>query len=672
MSQPAVSMDKTWWDAATTDWTQGEPAKVISLFKQSYPNMSDLRRVAGAVGISCADSAPSASAGWLAVFEAAARAENHGPLELAAYLLFDDTPARVAVRDMLIRLLGERLSHAHALGAIRYGRAAVPSATVLAEEPLEAITSRTAGFWDPDAYARALEDHRRRTALLRRGRDEAGTGVLIGPDLLLTAAHVLRYDGWPPPTPLEMHAVFDYASHGRSPAEEGVRVKVAELVFGVPPTDAERRNEVTSGRSAPQTHLDFAVVRLQRPIGREPDQDPRGYYQLDRTPYAFTGRTLRLVHHPVGGVAKISEVIGNVTPTDDRSRMDYQTNSLAGSSGGPIVDADGYLVGIHHAGPKHSGRGVPFSTISEVLLASPYASLFTTPAERPATARSSSPFLATVLADDPFVDREPLRDALRRMAKANGKRSLAISGATELGKSHSFVFLTHVADQSRKCEELAAVANGGLKPIVVDLRAFEGLPVDEQLPEVGKYLLESADLWTETDEAAQRPRHAVSIANRLRSKISKSDEQWWICFDSIDHPESLTQSRLHELINAVAGLTRDLRLQVRVVLGGQRVREFLAEPTNNLPWVPHEVEVTPISRTHAADWVRKRVQEEGHALPPGDLEAELAAFIRRELNLSYEEVEAFEHVGWPPRDVADVLPAFLAKVSTTNTSEDSD
>jgi hypothetical protein len=197
---------------------------------------------------------------------------------------------------------------------------------------------------------------------------------------------------------------------------------------------------------------------------------------------------------------------------------------------------------------------------------------------------------------------------------------------------------------------------------VVDLRAFEALPLDRQLPEVGKYLLEQADLWTDADEAAQTARQAVSIANRLRSKIRKSNQQWWICFDSLDRPEWLIQSRLHELINAVAALTRDLQLQIRVVLGGQRVREFLAEPATNLPWVRHEIEVTPISREHMANWVRLRAQEEKRVLPPPDLEVKLSNFVKDRLGLSADEVAAFERDGWPPRDVAGVLPAFLATI----------
>jgi hypothetical protein len=571
-----VASDVSWWEDPAADWGQGEPARAVELFARLYPDEADARRVVDAIGLPWSGAAGSASTRWRSVFEAAAAASDRNPVDLAAYLLFDREKDQVQVRDPLVRLLGDRLPYAHSLGAVRYGRDAVPPAPPLGGEPLEAMTSRAAGFSDADAYFRALEDHRRRTAKLNRGNEALGTGVLIGPDLLLTAAHVLRYDGWPPSEPLGMQAVFDFAgSQRRSVAETGVSVGVTKLEFGVPPLPAERAGDVAVGAGAPMTNLDFAVVRLQRRIGDEPAGAGRGFYPLNTNDYAFSGRPMRIVHHPAGALATISDLVGDVSATVDRTRMDYLTNTLPGSSGCPIVDADGALVGIHHAGPKSGGRGVPFRTISTVLDAE-CPDLFTDPAALPAAQPGHSdpvtPFVATVVAADPFVDQDPLRQALRTMSKRNGRRHLAISGATELGKSHALVFLTHVAAESVSCQELLDEAAGGLRVIVVDLRDFSALPLDDQFLEVGRYLLEEADLWTDADDTVQRARHAVSIANSLRSRIRRSDQQWWICFDSIDHPEALVQSRLHELINAVAGLTRDLQLQVRVVLGGQRAR----------------------------------------------------------------------------------------------------
>jgi hypothetical protein len=57
-----------------------------------------------------------------------------------------------------------------------------------------------------------------------------------------------------------------------------------------------------------------------------------------------------------------------------------------------------------------------------------------------------------------------------------------------------------------------------------------------------------------------------------------------------------------------------------------------------------------------------RAQEEGRVQPPADLEVRLTNFVKDRLELSPGELRAFEQDGWPPRDVAGVLPAFLATI----------
>ena len=80
---------------------------------------------------------------------------------------------------------------------------------------LQALTEPAAGLTDAASFVEAVRGAADRVAMLRRAGQPVGTAALVGPDLLLTAAHVLDA-GTLPPSVANLVAVFDY---DRAPTE---------------------------------------------------------------------------------------------------------------------------------------------------------------------------------------------------------------------------------------------------------------------------------------------------------------------------------------------------------------------------------------------------------------------------------------------------------------------
>lgn len=224
----------------------------------------------------------------------------------------------------------------------------------------EAITAPASG------YAEGIEavhrDARRRIAMIEINGIPVGTGVLVGPDILLTAAHVVESvktpDHWDCVT-----ARFDYVTQPDvSSHETGVRVGVASLVDYSPPSEAW---EVSGD------HLDYALLRLSERVpehvsGRI-DAPPRGHYTLDRHVYDFsrTG-TLFISQHPLGMSQKVSHFSSaSLRLNTAGTRIRYRgANTEKGSSGSPVITTRGRLVAIHHYSTGAENQGVPTSAIA--------------------------------------------------------------------------------------------------------------------------------------------------------------------------------------------------------------------------------------------------------------------------------------------------------------------
>lgn len=213
----------------------------------------------------------------------------------------------------------------------------------------------------------------RRGAVVRRGRRAIGSGFLVGPDLLLTAEHVVRSGTGPLRHDVEdLDVVFDFYDQGRIEAETGEEVGVRKIPRWSPVHDEELAGVLLSKWDVPATHLDYALLRLDRRAGEEPTEDTgvRGWYRLDekRIDVARAG-LVTLYHFPLGKwiVPSFIRTGVRLNPAGTETRMRYETNSLPGSSGGFLIDESGLLIGLHNYGTPSENQAIPIWRIAEDL-----------------------------------------------------------------------------------------------------------------------------------------------------------------------------------------------------------------------------------------------------------------------------------------------------------------
>ncbi|MFD0250939.1 trypsin-like peptidase domain-containing protein, partial [Streptomyces sp. NPDC127113] len=240
---------------------------------------------------------------------------------------------------------------------------------------LQAITAATAGLIEASALIRIIDDATRRVAMIEVDGQAAGTGVLVGQDLLLTAAHVVRGTRRASARGV-MTAKFDFVAGAETaPFETGVRAPVLEIVASSPPSDEEEEGSAVTWE-VPASRLDYAMLRLESapPDSAVGTARPRGHYVLQEEHYDFGAPGIVfLVQHPLRMPQTISYTTGPLQINGARTRIRYRNvNTAAGSSGSPLIDAQGRLLGIHHYAARGVNQGVPASAIARaVRLAAP-------------------------------------------------------------------------------------------------------------------------------------------------------------------------------------------------------------------------------------------------------------------------------------------------------------
>jgi V8-like Glu-specific endopeptidase len=154
---------------------------------------------------------------------------------------------------------------------------------------------------------------------------QRGTAFRIGPDLLLTNWHVLFLRG-NPPTAITAEFGYEDDGHGGGLASTAVPCDVASVLA----------NQAD----------DWGVVRVSQPL---PDTIP--VLKLSEAAAPALQTAAFIIQHPGGDRKRLAYVRNQVTAIDDRV-VHYLSDTQIGSSGSPVLNEDGRLIALHHAGGR--------------------------------------------------------------------------------------------------------------------------------------------------------------------------------------------------------------------------------------------------------------------------------------------------------------------------------
>lgn len=186
------------------------------------------------------------------------------------------------------------------------------------------------------------------------GGTQFGTAFRIAPELLLTNWHVLhRKDDGAPATTVTAEFGYDEDESGKLLGGTPIRC-VLPFVAG----DAAD---------------DWLVLRT---LDRLEDEWPVLPLATAAVP-AVNGAAF-VIQHPYGSRKRVGFVRNQVSHVDDRV-VHYLTDTAVGSSGSPVVDADGNLIALHHRGgqpqsvagrqPIRKNEGIRISRVAAGLAA---------------------------------------------------------------------------------------------------------------------------------------------------------------------------------------------------------------------------------------------------------------------------------------------------------------
>jgi Trypsin-like peptidase domain/Effector-associated domain 1 len=207
----------------------------------------------------------------------------------------------------------------------------------------------------------------------------AGTGFLVGPDSLLTNYHVLEDLLEDRIAPQVVKLRFDFRVLPTGLRSQGTLVQLHETAWRI------SASKMTAGEAANNPdatlptadELDYALVRLNRPFGKEPYQpgsSKRGWIEVpSAAPVIEPNTPILIIQCPKGSPLMMAlDTAGLQGVNANGTRVRYKTNTEEGSSGSPCFDIHFGLIALHHYGDvahdkAQFNQGVLISAIRDRL-----------------------------------------------------------------------------------------------------------------------------------------------------------------------------------------------------------------------------------------------------------------------------------------------------------------
>lgn len=469
-----------------------------------------------------------------------------------------------------------------------------------AQAPLQAILSVAAGFGHPELFYKRFAAAMRWTTLIYVGNKAEGSGVLVGPHLVLTAWHVVKDlfewkdNRWTPrelPEPKAgqrplLEVEFDNCillgglprDSSRIAAVSGARWCVASSA----PHAEELHKKLPADLSELNGFWDYAVIRLREAPGMA-----RRWAELrDENVVPGPDSKMVLLQHPSGNPMRfgdhfIPRVDNLFRPNIPSLRFVHLANAEPGSSGGPCFDRQFALFGIHqgvwpHPSPGHeypiSNRGIPSTQIFKHIASTVSCLPALAPSESPVYHLGPVTNYAPVIGCDDFVAR------LWNSAVGGGKRITLIEAAPRrTGKSFRADLVT-----------AALPDNGHLKSIVDMTQKADASSLALAICDAAAASLESleppetfgsgAGTWVSVDLV---PKVLRALGN------ARGDRLVWLVFKHLDKTR-LEGFGAKDLLLALLDASLDLPW-LRLVLDGydddlpQRVQAAMETEAAHLP-----------------------------------------------------------------------------------------
>lgn len=256
----------------------------------------------------------------------------------------------------------------------------------VSDNELETLLNRKKSMLKVALWRQRLGAVEVQTCQVKLGGQAAGSGFLIGKQVILTNYHVIepvlkgRYE------PNQIDVLFDYKvidDDGSEVTQPGIAFKLADgdewKLCDSPYSDYDTNPNSTIDPD--DQHLDFALLKLAVPVGDMPvgetvhdpwsDAPKRGWVESDASkmrvpPSMEIDDTVFVFQHPKGDPLSLDfDEIMSINPSGTRIR--YQANTEGGSSGSGCYDRNFNLIALHHLGARQHNQGIPIVPIRRYI-----------------------------------------------------------------------------------------------------------------------------------------------------------------------------------------------------------------------------------------------------------------------------------------------------------------